>query len=107
MIRFSIKPHLLWGFYLSIVSAAPETRPMWHQTDKQLHILASGWVVSELSDNLQEPQAFSWCMGIGVAKELYDEWNYGGFSPEDLVADAIGCGLGIVLNHWLNQQLKG
>ena len=30
-----------------------------------------------------------------MAKELYDEADYGGFSKEDLLADAVGCAIGI------------
>ena len=35
------------------------------------------------------------CMGVGVAKELMDEADYGGFDEKDLIADAIGCAVGI------------
>lgn len=40
-------------------------------------------------------QASTICMAVGTAKEVYDELDYGGFSTGDLIADAIGCAIGI------------
>lgn len=34
-------------------------------------------------------------MGTGLAKEAYDEFDYGGFDNKDLIADSIGCFIGI------------
>lgn len=33
------------------------------------------------------------CVGVGLAKELYDN----GFSEKDLVADLVGCSVGVLL----------
>lgn len=37
------------------------------------------------------------CAGIGVAKEVYDEIDYGGFDAEDLAYDIVGCAIGVAI----------
>ncbi|AUR91958.1 hypothetical protein NVP1167O_62 [Vibrio phage 1.167.O._10N.261.51.F2] len=37
------------------------------------------------------------CMAVGLGKELYDEYDYGGFDAEDLAYDALGCISGVML----------
>ncbi len=36
------------------------------------------------------------CMAVGLAKEVYDEYSYGGFDGKDLLADAVGCSIGVI-----------
>lgn len=37
------------------------------------------------------------CVAVGLAKEVYDEVDYGGFDEKDLMYDALGCATGIIL----------
>jgi hypothetical protein len=37
------------------------------------------------------------CITVGLVKELYDEYDYGGFDNKDLAYDAVGCALGAVV----------
>jgi hypothetical protein len=37
------------------------------------------------------------CTTIGIGKELYDKHTDGAFSGRDVVADLVGCSLGVVL----------
>jgi len=66
------------------------------EKDKQMHIGASAaiGVTSQYYFDSYAKSALT-CMSVGVAKELYDEVDYGGFSKEDLLADAVGCAIGI------------
>ncbi len=40
-------------------------------------------------------KAFGACAAIGVAKEIYDEKDYGGGSVEDIAYDLVGCAIGV------------
>jgi len=64
------------------------------EKDKQKHIGVSA-VIGVTSQYYFDSYAKSalTCMSVGVAKELYDEAD--GFSKEDLLADAVGCAIGI------------
>ena len=66
------------------------------EKDKQKHIGVSA-VIGVTSQYYFDSYAKSalTCMSVGVAKELYDEADYSGFSKEDLLADAVGCAIGI------------
>lgn len=68
------------------------------ENDKKKHLAASA-IISAVTYGITENLYTSYgvCIGTGLAKELYDEVDYGGFSWEDMAADAIGCGLGIGL----------
>ena len=64
--------------------------------DKQLHFgvsTAIGAGAQVYHDNVLKSGLS--CMGVGVAKEVIDEIDYGGFDEKDLIADAIGCAVGI------------
>ena len=70
--------------------------------DKKLHFgfsAAIGAVAQGYTENVYYSGAI--CMGVGVAKEAYDEYSYGGWSWGDLLADGIGCGLGIGGIKWI------
>ena len=86
------------------------------QKDKKLHFTVStviGGVTHSLVDDVQVggitiPDyivSSSVCMGVGLAKELYDEQSYGGFSKKDLLADAIGCAAGITFSEFAIKPL--
>ncbi len=44
-------------------------------------------------------------LAFGIAKELYDEFDYGGFSKRDLVADFLGSLAGSFLYHQFESGL--
>jgi len=62
------------------------------QNDKKLHFLGST-AIGAVSQTAFEHQGYSWatCMGVGLAKELTDDY----IDKKDLYADALGCALGI------------
>lgn len=66
--------------------------------DKKLHFGAST-TISALTYVYTESweTSLSVCMTIGVAKELYDEYDYGGFDTKDLIFDAAGCVIGVIV----------
>lgn len=45
-----------------------------------------------------EDKAMTLCLAAGLAKELYDEYDYGGFDEKDLLADYVGCLIGTKTN---------
>lgn len=49
--------------------------------------------------------AFGTCAAIGVAKEVYDEDDYGGGSIEDIAYDLAGCVVGVTLSQSLGLNL--
>ncbi|MFS1428063.1 hypothetical protein LMH73_013115 [Vibrio splendidus] len=64
--------------------------------DRILHtgasmIVGSGMMVAT-NDRLT---SYSMCAAVGIAKELYDEMDYGGASAKDLFFDALGCVIGV------------
>ena len=72
------------------------------ERDKKLHFgfsAAIGAVAQGYTENVYYSTAI--CMGVGVSKELHDEYSYGGFDTKDLVADAIGCAVGIGGIKWI------
>lgn len=62
--------------------------------DKVLHF-ASGMIIAFFSSCLFGA-VVGVCIGgaAGVAKEIYDEWSYGGFDAEDLFATVAGAAIG-------------
>jgi len=46
------------------------------------------------------------CLAVGVAKEIYDEIDYGGFDMEDLAADAAGSLAGSLLGMQFESGMK-
>lgn len=70
------------------------------ESDKKMHFAVSaglGFAANSIMDDYRYSMAS--CMAVGVAKEVYDEIDYGGFSEKDLVADLLGCGVGVVVNE--------
>lgn len=64
--------------------------------DKQMHTIGSagiGAVAQAITHDVVKSSIV--CIGVGVSKELYDEYSYGGFDTKDLLADAVGCAIGI------------
>ena len=72
--------------------------------DKQLHLGASTMLgsASYIVFKDDTTKALASCLSIGLAKELYDEYDYGGFDSKDMVANAIGCGIGYSVSHGID-----
>lgn len=74
--------------------------------DKIMHFTASSAIGFAVNGYFEDHQtALAACVTVGLAKELYDQVDYGGFSGQDLVADALGCGLGVVSAEYLGFRL--
>ena len=46
------------------------------------------------------------CLSVGLAKEVYDQVDYGGFSKKDLAKDAIGCTMGVLASSYIRPNDK-
>ncbi|MDC5812481.1 hypothetical protein OPW07_22400 [Vibrio europaeus] len=49
--------------------------------------------------------AFGTCVTIGLAKEIYDEVDYGGGSTADMAYNIIGCGIGVGVGESLGVKM--
>lgn len=100
-----MKSKTLVALLLSAAAASPAlAQDRWNGADKPKHIAASAIsaVVVEgmFSNTLPPATRFGLAMLPGVAKELADMRKGGsGFSGKDLVADALGVGLGMAGYH--------
>lgn len=70
--------------------------------DKYMHLGVSFGIGTVLNTYVVEDYkyAFTGCLLVGLTKELYDEYDYGGFDNKDMVANAVGCGASV----WLSEQ---
>lgn len=64
--------------------------------DKQLHFGVSTVIGGTMQTLTEDPMiSMASCLGIGLAKETYDEYSYGGFDNKDLISRCcwlfIGC----------------
>ncbi len=64
--------------------------------DKELRIEVSTSLAWNLSRYMTKRTTMAACMAVGLGKELYGEYDYGGFDDEDLLADFAGCTLGML-----------
>lgn len=72
----------------------------WKAQDKQKHLTVSTGVATITYGVTESAWAsFGACIGAGLAKELYDQQDYGKFSSEDMKANAIGCGIGVAVGY--------
>lgn len=71
------------------------------EKDKILHFGVSFGAGKVLNQRVFDDYRYSLatCFAIGLGKEIYDEIDYNGFDEKDLLADALGCGLGV----WLDE----
>lgn len=71
------------------------------EKDKFMHLGLSTAIASGVTVVSEDWRVgFGSCMAVGLAKELIDERNYGGFDAKDLAADFIGCSLGTVIGDY-------
>lgn len=86
----------------------PVPRDLWLAKDKADHLICSaflvglGYYMAHEEMNRSHPQACTVGLGfsfsLGIAKEAYDRHGRKGVASwRDLVADALGCGLGYAL----------
>lgn len=63
--------------------------------DKKLHVGLSTVVGASTTVYTQNShKGFIVCSTVGLTKEVYDEFDYGGFDMEDLAYDVVGCAIG-------------
>lgn len=92
---------LLIGSYNSYAFDLPK--------DKQLHLEVSSMIgigtyyTMHNSTNFERVTA---CTSVGIAKEIYDEYSYGGFSYNDIKYDIIGCVIGVYTTNALNVMIN-
>ncbi|CAH9017303.1 conserved hypothetical protein [Vibrio phage 150E35-1] len=98
--------------YLLILLLMIPTSSYAIERDKVLHVSASVLIGATSEIYFEDAyKSTALCMGVGLAKELYDEYDYGGFDTQDLVADAIGCAIGVYtgyqINVWTDNDVTG
>ena len=71
------------------------------ERDKQKHIAVSTVISSSIKSYTGNSAiAFGSCMAIGTAKELYDDMQPNNkFDKEDMLANLIGCGIGLPIGN--------
>lgn len=68
------------------------------EEDKVKHFAVSGAIGASMQLYTEDWRtSMATCVGVGLAKELYDQYDYNGFSEKDLVADVLGCSVGVLL----------
>lgn len=68
------------------------------EQDKKLHFAGSALIAGGVQAYSQDWRvAMGSCMAVGLAKEIYDEYDYGGFDGKDLAYDLAGCVTGTLL----------
>jgi len=87
--------------------ATLNAQPMYEQEVKKLHFAASLLIASTVTayarnNGCGKTEAFLYGVGVsllaGVAKEAYDQYDYGGASADDMYADMGGAVLGSVIS---------
>lgn len=76
--------------------------------DKQKHLAVSA-VIGAGSTLIFDDYRYSLglCLSAGIAKEVYDHYDYGEFDEKDLMYDAIGCGLGVLTGEVIKFHSTG
>lgn len=91
--KVNVWPSLFVAGFLVSASGAEE--------DKIKHFAISagiGFTATGLYESNEKAMAA--CLSIGLAKEIYDHVDYGGFSGDDLVMDSLGCTLGVITSEY-------
>lgn len=97
MNKFKLALLLVVSLVMTNVAYAKSYAP-----DKVLHakvsfaMASTAYVINEHYGR-SHVETFLECVGVGVLKEAYDEYSYGGFDSKDLAADALGCASGVLL----------
>ena len=89
-------------------SAGCATRDRWAGQDKMLHLGAGSVAAVAVGSQFKSPWAgFAAGVAIGAAKELTDSRGAGTCSLQDLVATAVGAGLGAYASKWAIAHADG
>lgn len=92
----------------SSLAQAREPSFDWSARDKQAHAGVSTLLSAGIYQQTKSyGVAFGSCLGIGLAKEIADHTSDGQFSWNDMGANAIGCGTGLVLGRVLFGSSNG
>ncbi|CAL9962073.1 hypothetical protein VPHD148_0066 [Vibrio phage D148] len=66
--------------------------------DKQKHLVVSTAIGAFTQIHTEDwKTSMAACTAVGLAKELYDEYDYGGFDGKDLAYDVAGCAVGVAV----------
>lgn len=77
------------------------------EEDKQLHFGVSSIIGYGTTYMLETGAArYGTCIGIGLAKEIYDEYDYGVFSKDDLIYDTLGCVVGVMSGRAISLHME-
>lgn len=68
--------------------------------DKKLHLLC-GFAIAIVAGSYTPATGLICSVAAGVAKEVYDEYDYGGFDKQDMLATWAGSFLGVSIAHLL------
>ncbi len=92
----------LTSLYSSVATSANIDVPF----DKQLHFGVSAAIGFASYSVLDKNEAFLACSSVGLMKELYDEYDYGGFDKNDMVMNLIGCGIGYAVGDKIGFKIN-
>lgn len=68
------------------------------EDDKHYHLLSSAFLGSQFYEQTEDRMlSFTSCSLIGLGKEVMDEIDYGGADYKDVIANSVGCYLGVRL----------
>lgn len=70
------------------------------EEDKNYHVLVStgiGFAANAVFDS--QYSSLGACVAVGFSYEVYQHHRYDAYSNQDMVANIVGCGLGIALNE--------
>lgn len=80
-----------------LISFGFEISDSWFSEDKFKHFFTSYMIYSFLRDHLNKEKSIIITFSLGLSKELFDGFRKEKFSYKDLIWDALGISLGIVI----------
>lgn len=81
----------------SLLALAASSNAFAIEDDKIMHFTFSYAIGAASSHFISNPfTSLAACNSIGLAKEIYDEIDYGGFSKDDMIANFSGCATGMI-----------
>ncbi|WP_054389370.1 hypothetical protein [Vibrio parahaemolyticus] len=98
---------ILTKYLLCLILFIPESALSEHlDDDKILHFGVSAAIGFASQSFFEDKDSgFYTCAAVGVAKELYDEVDYGGFDTNDMVMNLVGCAVGTVIGDELGFKI--
>lgn len=85
------------------VTAGDEYKP----NEDKLYHLGVSTVIGFSANYVMEDwrYALGACTAVGLAKEVYDQLDYGGASIGDLAYDVVGCAIGVSTSEYLGIKM--